>query len=68
MGFQSGILQCKVDVAGIEELSALGTAFISGLATGFFHSKDEIIGLRPVGSAIHLPLIKHMQICCIKVG
>ena len=49
MGFQSGILQCKVDVAGIEELSALGTAFISGLATGFFHSKDEIIGLRPVG-------------------
>ena len=50
MGFQAGILQCKVDVAGIEELSALGTAFISGLATGFFSSKDEIIGLRPVGS------------------
>lgn len=51
MDFQAGILQCRVDTAGIEELSALGAAFIAGLATGFFKSKDELINLRPIGAS-----------------
>lgn len=51
MDFQAGILQCSVDTAGIEELSALGAAFIAGLATGFFKSKEDLAGLRPVGSS-----------------
>jgi len=50
MDFQAGILQCIVDTAGIEELSALGAAFIAGLSTGFFRSKAELNQLRPVGN------------------
>jgi len=49
MDFQAGILGGSVETAGIEELSALGAAFIAGLKTGFFSSMDEVEGLRPKG-------------------
>jgi len=50
MPFQAGMLGCSVDVAGIEELSALGAAFCAGLAVGFWTSRAELVHLRPVGA------------------
>ena len=50
MPFQAGMLGCTVDVAGIEELSALGAAFCAGLAVGFWTDRESLIGLRPVGA------------------
>lgn len=50
MPFQAGMLGCRVDVAGIEEISALGAAFCAGLAVGFWPSRDALSDLRPVGA------------------
>lgn len=50
MPFQAGMLGCAVDVAGIEELSALGAAFCAGLAVGFWQDRAQLTGLRPVGA------------------
>ena len=48
MQFQADILQTKVERAGIEEISALGSALMAGLATGFWKDLNEIISLRSV--------------------
>ena len=50
MPFLAGLLGCRVDVAGIEELSALGAAFCAGLAVGFWRDRETLAGLRPVGA------------------
>lgn len=42
MQFQSDILRSKVVVPWIEELSALGSANMAGLATGFWSGAEEI--------------------------
>lgn len=60
MDFQAGLLQCPIDTAGIEELSALGAAFIAGLATGFFSSQEALKSLRPAGAA-YSPAISQAQ-------
>lgn len=46
MQFQSDMLQGKVERANIEEISALGAAFLAGLAVGFWKDLDEIKALR----------------------
>jgi len=46
MQFQADILQMKVERAGIEEISALGSALMAGLATGFWKDLNEMIALR----------------------
>jgi len=46
MQFQSDMLQGKVERANIEEVSALGAAFLAGLAVGFWKDLDEIKALR----------------------
>ncbi len=43
MQFQADILGVPVEVAGISETTALGAAYLAGLATGFWASQDEII-------------------------
>jgi glycerol kinase len=45
MQFQSDILGRTVVRSGIEEVSALGSAFLAGLATGFWKDLDEIQSL-----------------------
>jgi glycerol kinase len=45
MQFQSDILGCNVVRSSIEEVSALGSAFMAGLATGFWGSLTEIESL-----------------------
>lgn len=46
MQFQADMLQGKVERANIEEISALGSAFLAGLAVGFWKDLDEIKALR----------------------
>lgn len=43
MQFQSDILHVEVDVPKITETTALGAAYLAGLATGFWKSKNEIV-------------------------
>ncbi|NLE36039.1 MAG: glycerol kinase GlpK [Bacteroidales bacterium] len=42
MQFQADILQADVVRPGITETTALGAAFLAGLATGFWNSMDEL--------------------------
>src|SRR6056297_2199180 len=42
MQFQSDILGVQVEVPSIVETTALGAAYLAGLAVGFWESKDEI--------------------------
>lgn len=46
MQFQSDMLARKVVRSSIEEISALGSAFMAGLACGIWKSKEEIRSLR----------------------
>lgn len=46
MQFQADILNVPVVRNQIEELSALGTAYMAGVATGFWRDKEEIVSLR----------------------
>lgn len=48
MQFQSDILNCKVQRPIIRETTALGAAFLAGLATGFWKNTDEIKKLRKI--------------------
>jgi glycerol kinase len=45
MQFQSDILGREVKRSGIEEISALGSAFMAGLATGFWKDIEDIMSL-----------------------
>ena len=42
MQFQSDISNCKVHRPQVVETTALGAAYLAGLATGFWASKEEI--------------------------
>jgi len=42
MQFQSDVLGVKVEVPSIIETTALGAAYLAGLAVGFWESRDEI--------------------------
>lgn len=46
MQFQANIINVAVVRNKIEELSAIGSAFMAGLAMGFWNSKEEIKALR----------------------
>lgn len=46
MKFQADLLEVSIVRSSIEELSALGSAFMAGLAVGFYSSIDEIKALR----------------------
>jgi glycerol kinase len=46
MQFQSDMLGKAIVRAGIEEISALGSTYMAGLATGFWSSLEEIESLR----------------------
>ncbi|MDP4151908.1 MAG: glycerol kinase GlpK [Bacillota bacterium] len=46
MQFQSDMLQVNVVVNQVEEICALGAAYMAGLAIGLWKNKDELKGLR----------------------
>ena len=49
MQFQADILNTPVACSKIEEISALGSCFMAGIATGIWESREEIAGLREQG-------------------
>lgn len=49
MQFQADILNMPVVCASIEEMSAIGAAYMAGLAVGFWNSKEELQSLRKIG-------------------
>ncbi|RNF40565.1 glycerol kinase GlpK [Planococcus salinus] len=48
MQFQSDILQKNVELARLNETTALGAAFLAGLATGFWNSIEDVCNLSSV--------------------
>ena len=45
MQFQSDILQLEVELAKLNESTALGAAYLAGLATGFWENKEALAAL-----------------------
>lgn len=45
MQFQSDILQLEVELAKLNESTALGAAYLAGIATGFWRDEEELSGL-----------------------
>lgn len=60
MQFQADILNVPVVRIRIEELSALGSAFIAGLATGIWNNLEELILLREM-DRVFLPKMGHEE-------
>ena len=48
MQFQSDILQKDLELARLNETTALGAGFLAGLATGYWHSLEEVCNLSSV--------------------
>ena len=46
MQFQSDLLDIEVVRAGVDETTALGAAFLAGLAVGFWEDRDELVSLQ----------------------
>lgn len=45
MQFQSDMLQLEVELAKLNESTALGAAYLAGIATGFWQDEEELKGL-----------------------
>ena len=45
MQFQSDLLQADVELSKYQETTALGAAYLAGLATGFWNSLEEVESL-----------------------
>ena len=56
MQFQADMLDTEVACSKIEELSALGSCFMAGLAVGIWHSLEELQSLRERGKTF-LPIM-----------
>lgn len=61
MQFQSDILHTTVERAKIEETTALGAAYLAGLAIGFWKDQDEIASLRQSESSFHSKMSEEDQ-------
>lgn len=61
MQFQSDMLSNRIVRTSIEEISALGSAFMAGLATGFWKSLEEISELRLVDKSFTPNMDKELR-------
>ena len=61
MQFQSDILGVSIDVAKHQETTALGAAYLSGLASGFWNTQDEILKYRQIGRQYHTKMNKEKR-------
>ena len=57
MQFQADILQTPIERAQMEETTALGAAFLAGLAVGFWNDQDELKELSKLGDEF-MPVMK----------
>lgn len=60
MQFQADILQTPIERAAMEETTALGAAFLAGLAVGFWNDQAELKQLSKLGDEFQ-PLMKNEQ-------
>ncbi len=67
MQFQSDILDATVDRPNCIETTALGAAYLAGLATGYFKDKDEIRQNWQLGKAF-VPAIENEKRCELLKG
>ena len=57
MQFQADILQTPIERAQMEETTALGAAFLAGLAVGFWNDQEELKKLSKLGDEF-MPVMK----------
>ncbi len=67
MQFQSDILDAEVDRPNCIETTALGAAYLAGLATGYFKDKDEIKQNWQLGKSF-TPVIENEKRCELLKG
>jgi len=67
MQFQCDLLNRVVVPSGIEEVSALGSAFMAGLATGFWKDLEEIQSLRETNRSFS-PAMDQKEACRLYEG
>ncbi|MGV8136740.1 MAG: glycerol kinase GlpK [Mangrovibacterium sp.] len=67
MQFQCDLLNRVVVPSGIEEVSALGSAFMAGLATGFWKDLEEIQSLRETNRSFS-PAMDQNEACRLYEG
>ena len=67
MQFQADMLNRKAIVSEIEEISALGSTFMAGLAFGFWKDMEEIKALRKPGKSF-LPKMKKEKVTELYAG
>lgn len=60
MQFQADILQMEVNAVRMRETTALGAAYLAGLATGFFRNMDEIMALEKE-SIVYTPKMSRQE-------
>lgn len=61
MQFQADILHCKIQLQSTAQSTALGAAYLAGLAVRFYESCDEIKQLRHL-KCVFLPTMKNQEI------
>lgn len=66
MQFQADILDTIVACSKIEELSALGSCFMAGLATGVWKSREDVKKLREEGRRFKPAMEAHQRDCLYK--
>ncbi len=61
MQFQADLLECKVVRPKITETTALGAAYLAGLATGYWQSAEEIVSLWQVDKIFEPSMPKNQK-------
>jgi len=67
MQFQADLLRVPVVRPHTTETTALGAAYLAGLATGFWKSRAEIAALWSVNHTFR-PIAKAATMCCLQLG
>jgi glycerol kinase len=67
MQFQADMLQGKVERSDIEEVSALGSTFLAGLAFGFWKDLEDLKSLRKPDKLFH-PQMKTEEVDVLYAG
>lgn len=67
MQFQSDVLQLEVELAKMNESTALGAAYLAGIATGFWQGEEELSGLWKSGKT-YMPKMEKSRAQALYIG
>jgi glycerol kinase len=62
MQFQADVLSVSVERSAVNETTALGAAFLAGLAVGLWENKEEVAGLRQSERVFHGQMDEHRRV------